>query len=471
MKFSTNPFEPRPKRDMLRARSIMVKNKILIVDDDPAIRFTVGDFLGSRGFDVEEAGTLEDARLQLVHTRPDIMLLDHMLPDGGAVEAIDELLALDPHVVILVLTAHGTIDLAVKAIKKGAEQFLTKPIELPALEAMVDRCLEARRLQRKAAARERRSRDDVDPFLGDSPAIRRLRSAALQALASDSPILLLGETGSGKGVLARWLHAHGSRAKEPFVDLNCAGLSRELLDSELFGHARGAFTGAVQEKEGLLELAHHGVLFLDEIGDMSLPIQAKVLKVLEEKRFRRLGDVKERSVELQLVAATHRDLPKAQRDGSFRSDLYYRISTIPLEIPPLRQRRQDLPLLAKDLLRRLTTDLKKQEIELEADAVERLQEHAWPGNIRELRNVLERAVLGISGNVLRADDLHFDVVRRSAAATSPGSTLDELEEQHIRQALEEEKGHVARAAERLDIPRSTLYVKLKTYDIDPDDYR
>lgn len=450
----------------------MVKNRILIVDDDPAIRFSVSDFLGSRGFDVEEAGTLEDARLQLVQTRPDVMILDHVLPDGEAVEAIDELLTLDPHVVIVVLTAHGTIELAVQAIQKGAEQFLTKPIELPALEAVLDRCLEARRLRRKAASRERRSRNEIDPFLGTSPAIRELRSKALRVLATDSPILILGETGTGKGVLARWLHAQGHRKAETFVDLNCAGLSRELLDSELFGHARGAFTGAVQDKEGLLELAHHGILFLDEIGDMSLPIQGKMLKVIEEKRFRRLGDVRERHVDVQLVAATHRDLMERQQEGSFRTDLYYRISTVPLQIPPLRRRRLDLPLLAKDLLDRLRVDLKRGEIELDPQAVERLQEHDWPGNIRELRNVLERAVLSASGDILRAEDFHFDASSgRPAGPVSKAATLAQAEEQQIRTALEQESGHVVRTAERLDIPRSTLYVKLKDYDIDPDVYR
>ena len=452
----------------------MIRSKILVVDDDPAIRFSVGDFLESRGFDVEEAGTLEEARARLVQTRPDAMILDHILPDGGAVDAIDELLALDPDVVILVLTAHGTIDLAVQAIKKGAEQFLTKPIELPALEDVLERCLDNRRLRRKqAAASERRARDDVDPFLGSSAAIRRLRQAATQALGTDSPILILGETGSGKGVLARWLHTHGQRKEEAFVDLNCAGLSRDLLDSELFGHVRGSFTGAVQDKEGLLELAHRGVLFLDEIGDMSLPVQSKVLKVLEEKRFRRLGDVRERRVDLQLVAATHRDLGRRHREGEFRADLYYRISTIPLEVPPLRQRREDLPLLAADLLRRLAVDLKRGDVELAPGAVERLLEHSWPGNIRELRNVLERAVLGSGGGTLEASDLRFDPVPAGGTAAAPaaGGTLEEVEAQQIRMVLEQERGHVAQAAERLGIPRSTLYVKLKTLDIDPGQYR
>lgn len=452
----------------------MVQNRILLVDDDPAIRFSVGDFLKTRGYEVEEAGTLEEARVMLVQTRPDAMLLDHILPDGGAVEAIEELLQLDPAVVILVLTAHGTIDLAVQAIKQGAQQFLTKPIELDTLEDVLSRCLDNRRLRRKqAVARERRARNELNPFLGTSRGIRGLRDDAIQALATDSPVLIQGETGTGKGVLARWLHGNGQRREESFVDLSCAGLSRELLDSELFGHARGAFTGAVQEKDGLLQLAHQGVLFLDEIGDMSLPIQGKVLKVLEEKRFRRLGELRELRVDLQLIAATHRDLSRHHQDGEFRSDLYYRISTIPLRVPPLRERGDDLEPLVQDLLRRLATDLKRGDVEATPSALSRLREHSWPGNIRELRNVLERAVLASGGGLLEADDLRFDPARAPVAMedTLAGGTLEQMEEQQIRLTLEAVRGHVAQAAERLGIPRSTMYVRLKDLGIDPGSYR
>jgi len=343
---------------------------------------------------------------------------------------------------------------------------------------MLDRCLENRRLRRRhAAASERRTRASIDPFLGNGRAIAQLKQAAMQALGTDSPILIQGETGSGKGVLARWLHANGSRHREPFVDLNCAGLSRELLDSELFGHVRGAFTGAVADKPGLLELAHRGVVFLDEIGDMDPAIQGKVLKVLEEKRFRRLGDVKERRVDVQLVAATHRDLSRQHRDGTFRADLYYRISTIPLRVPPLRERLDDLPALARSLLDRLVADLKRDPVELSEAAVERLRQHAWPGNIRELRNVLERAVLAVRGGELEPHQLHFDPAPVGAPAahyedeTVSGGTLEEVEAAEIRRALREERGQVSAAAERLGVPRSTFYVKLKTYRIDPGDYR
>ena len=453
----------------------MNRQTILIVDDDPAIRFAVGDFLGRRGFRTEEASNLAETREKLIQIRPDAMILDHSLPDGMAVDAIPELLELDSEVVILVLTAHGSIDLAVQAIKSGAEQFLTKPIEMAALEEVLERCLDNQRLRRKqAAARVTHSRSSIDPFLGTSAAIRRLRDAAVQALGTDSPILIRGETGSGKGVLALWLHANGSRHDEAFIDLNCAGLSRDLLDSELFGHVRGAFTGAVQDKPGLLELAHRGVVFLDEIGDMDLSIQGKMLKVLEEKRFRRLGGVKESRVDIQLVAATHRDLARLHREGSFRADLYYRISTIPLRVPPLRERLEDLPVLADSLLAWLTSDLKREPIVLTEAAVERLCEHTWPGNIRELRNVLERAVLGFGGGQLEPHRIQFDVLSPSDVVAPNGSsagTLEEMEAAEIRRALRDAHGRVAAAADRLGVPRSTLYVKLKTFRIDPAEYR
>jgi len=287
-------------------------------------------------------------------------------------------------------------------------------------------------------------------------------------------VLITGETGSGKGVLAHWLHSNGSRADEAFVDINCAGLSRELLESELFGHARGAFTGAVAEKKGLLEVAHRGTLFLDEIGDMDLTLQPKFLKALEEKRFRRLGDVSERRVDVRLVAATNHDLGELVRDKRFRADLYYRVNTLVLRVPPLRERPADIPLLAGALLRSLTHEMGKPELELADDAVEALVAYPWPGNIRELRNVLERGVLAAQGRQLQRGNLRFDVAPM-AAATGGGDgghlTLLELERRHIERVLDLEKGHVVAAAERLGIPRSTLYQKLKEYGIDPAGYR
>ncbi|HEX2163814.1 MAG TPA: sigma-54 dependent transcriptional regulator [Thermoanaerobaculia bacterium] len=443
----------------------MSRHKVLVVDDDAAIRFGVGDYLAHLGYSVAEATSLAEARDALVAQRPDAMILDQRLPDGNAVEALAQLKAIDPDVVVLVLTGHGSIETAVAAVKAGAENFLTKPVELAALGRMLERSLETQRLRQRDQASERRAGVGLlDPFLGTSGAIARLREEARLALESESPVLIQGETGSGKGVLARWLHTNGLRKDEPFVDLNCAGLSRELLESELFGHVRGAFTTALADKKGLFEIAHRGVLFLDEIGDADLMIQAKLLKAIEEKTFRRLGEVRDRRVDVQLFAATHRDLARLCRDGAFRADLYYRISTIPLVVPPLRERPEDVAVLAADLLRRLAGDLKRGPLSLSEEAVEALQRHSWPGNVRELRNVLERAVLAVREGEIGPAELRFDQL--TAAVTESPQTLDEMERQEILRVLGEERGRVVAAARRLGVPRSTLYAKVKVFGID-----
>jgi DNA-binding NtrC family response regulator len=443
------------------------KHRVLIVDDEPAVRFGIRDFLESQGFDVDEAESLEQARAVHPRTRPDAVMLDYLLPDGNALDLLKELRETDPQLPVIVLTGHGSIDLAVRAIKEGAEHFLTKPVELPALAVLLERALENQRNRRRLAARQSsRAREEVDPFVGTSPAVRELAREAAVALRSAGPILIQGETGSGKGVLARWLHEQGPRRDEPFVDLNCAGLAREFLESELFGHARGAFTGAVNEKKGLFEVAHRGTLFLDEIGDLDPAVQPKVLKVVEEKRFRRMGEIADRQVDVFLIAATNHDLARHVREGRFRSDLYFRINTIPLAVPPLRERREDIPLLARALLARLARDLGRPGRGLAAEAVDALRAYAWPGNVRELRNVLERAALRAEGEEIRASEFRFTPLLAEAPPVGGGQTLADLERQQIEKVLQEEGGRVVKAARRLGIPRSTLYEKIKVHQVD-----
>jgi transcriptional regulator with PAS, ATPase and Fis domain len=267
-------------------------------------------------------------------------------------------------------------------------------------------------------------------------------------------------------VLARWLHENSPRADEAFVDLNCAGLSRELLETELFGHEKGAFTSATASKQGLFEVAHRGTIFLDEVGDVDLQIQPKLLKVLEEKRFRRVGDVRDRQVDVRLIAATHQDVGQLVREKKFRDDLYFRISTIPLSFPPLRDRIEDITTLAEYLLNKVSTDLGRSGIQLDEASIKALQSYAWPGNVRELRNVIERAVLLSEGPTIGLRDLHFD---GHASVGSPSFdtrlTLTEMEKQHIERVLHEEQGRVEKAAKRLGIPRSSLYQKIKKHQI------
>jgi DNA-binding NtrC family response regulator len=446
----------------------MARNRILIVDDDSAIRFGLRDFLETRGYLVEEAGTATAAELAFRNTRPDVVICDYKLPDGDALSLLPRLRAISEEVPIILLTAHGSVELAVQAMKEGAEHFLTKPVTLPALLVVIERSLEHQRNRQQHLARKaRRDRHPVDPFIGTSQAICGLAEQARRVAGAERPVYLRGETGTGKGVLAGWLHANGPRADEAFVDLNCAGLPRELLESELFGHERGAFTGAVQSKVGLLDLAHRGTLFLDEVGDMELALQPKLLKVLEEQRFRRVGDVRDRQVDLQLVAATHQDLAQRVSTGQFRGDLYFRISTLPLTVPALRERPEDIPLLAHRLLEQLGQDFGRAAVSLTPSALAALTAYRWPGNIRELRNVLERAVLLHDRQALGREHLLFDAGLEAGggpAAAAP-LTLKDLEREHIERVLTEEKGRVEQAARRLGIPRSSLYQKLKQFQI------
>ena len=440
----------------------MADGRILVVDDDLKFLAAVQLFLGNRGFEILAATCLQQAEEIYSGAKPDAVVTDYSLPDGNALEMLPRLQAVDSSIPIIIMTGHASVELAVQAVKLGAEQFLTKPVDFAALATMLERSLENHRNRRKQAVdHSRRIRDRINPFLGTSVAIRELEEVATRVASADSPILITGETGSGKSVLARWIHEHSGRAKEPFVDLNCGGLTREFLETELFGHEKGAFTGAVQAKPGLLEIAHKGTLFLDEIGDVDLQVQPKILKVLEEKQFRRLGDVRDRRVDIRLVAATHQNLALLMRDQRFRGDLFFRISTIPLMVPPLRARIEDIMPLATHLLERVSAELACGGVEITTEAMQHLQNYSWPGNIREMRNVLERAVL-LSGNrVINAKSLHFDETELPV-----GKTLEAMERNHISQVLLAEGGRVEAAAKTLGIPRSTLYAKIKEYNLD-----
>jgi Response regulator containing CheY-like receiver, AAA-type ATPase, and DNA-binding domains len=312
----------------------------------------------------------------------------------------------------------------------------------------------------------RKLNQSPDPFLGTSMAIRAIAQRAKKLLLTDSPILIQGETGTGKGVLAAWFHHHGPRKDESFVALNCASLSRELLESDLFGHERGAFTGAATTKEGLFEVAHDGTVFLDEIGDMDLYVQPKLLKVLEEKRFRRVGDVCERFVNVRLIVASHKDLDLLVRESKFRSDLYFRINTFPLRLPPLRERIEDIPILARNMLKSIATDLGRSDLALSPDFEKALQSYKWPGNIRELRQTIERAVLFSEDGTLRSNDLHVEhSFNGTLASKVPILTLSELERQYIEMVLQIEPGRVEEIAKKLGLSRSALYKKIKKHGI------
>jgi DNA-binding NtrC family response regulator len=461
------------KSDVARQRSV------LVVEDDAAVRFGICGALRRLDLDVVEAGSCAEAARLFVASVPDVVIADLRLPDGEALELLAKLRGIDATVPVFIMTGYGTIQLAVRAVKEGAEDFFTKPLDLDALGGVVLTAIGRRRLVETGPRVRSPSLLTHAPL---SNAMKRLEEELERLRDADCSVLILGETGTGKSLLARRIHSLGARSSGPFVDVNCAGLTREFVESELFGHERGAFTGAHAMKQGLLDAADRGTLFLDEVGDIDVAVQPKILKVVEEKRFRRMGDVRERSVDVRLIAATHHDLMTAVADRRFRADLYYRLSTFSITMPALRERLEDLVPLAYQLLAQLGA----KDVRLSTDAEALLMEQRWPGNLRELKNVLERALIRHRGAVIERNDLRFDAASNprirvasgtfEAAEATPAMplstrTLSQMEMEHIQQTLLAENGKVEAAAKRLGIPRSTLYQRMKAYGIQPAHFR
>ena len=434
-----------------------MKGRILLVDDDPGIRFGFAKYLQKVGYALESAGTIEEGRRLLAEQRFQVAILDMNLPDGNGLDWIIELREAYPDLPLIVITGLGDIPTAVEAMQRGADHFLTKPVDLPELDVFIQKSLELETLRRQQGLQRRLARPN-DPFLGESPAMLPVLDLARMAAGSEASVLLQGETGTGKGVLARWIHDHGPRSAAPFVEVNCSGLRGELLLSELFGHAKGAFTSAVADRAGLIEVADGGTLFLDEIGDMDPETQAQFLKVIEEKRFRRLGEVKVRTSEFRLLCATNRAINAEVEAGRFRKDLFYRINVLPITLPPLRMRLADLP----GLIRHLMGVLGASPNPLPETAMNLLRSYAWPGNVRELKNVLERALLLAGGSPL--EERHFPgLIPGERVGPSSGALgLKAREREHVQAVVNQCGGDMRQAAEILGVSRATLYRKLKS---------
>lgn len=437
----------------------MARETILLVDDSETTRKVLSANLSRHGYEVQAADSLAEAREAVSRSVFDGILLDLDLPDGNGLSWLPELRDSHPHAAIVIITGTGDIPSAVQAMQQGADHFLTKPVDMDELHFFLRKGREFRELRRRNQFLNGVAKKQSMCYYGTSPDIVRMLELAQTAARNDSAVLLVGETGSGKGVLARWIHEHSARAEKPFVDINCSSLKGELLASEMFGHARGAFTSAVEAKQGLLEAADGSTLFLDEIGDMDPGVQATFLKVIEERQFRRVGEVKTRRSEFRLICATNHDLPEQCASGRFRSDLFYRIHVFPIVVPPLRDLGDDLPGLVRHLLR----DLAARDVELADDVLQALRAYSWPGNIRELRNVLERAWLLAGGVPLALE--HFPGLRHPGGGplTPAAESLDlnRVEEQKIREAMSRFGGDATRAAEALGISRATLYRRLK----------
>lgn len=444
---------------------------VLLIDDDPAILRSLGRYLDGLGYDVLQEPTGLGGVDGFERHRPDVVVLDLDLPDLHGLEVLERIRERGGSVVML--TGTGDIETAVRSMRLGAENFLTKPIELAHFGAVVGRAVEKTRLRREnAALRARAGTDKTDvEALGVSPLMTDVAEQARLLAESDrTTVLLTGESGTGKGWVARALHRMSRRSDRPFVEVNCAGLTATFLDSELFGHEKGAYTDAKERREGLFEAAHTGVLFLDEIGDLALELQPKLLKVLETKTFRRLGGTREITVDARLVVATHQDLGEAVADGRFREDLFYRLNVTPLHLPAIRERTVDdrLALLHR-LVGELREEMRRGPRVVGADALERLMDYDWPGNIREMKNVLERALIfGAASDEIRVEHLPAEL-RRAPKARGGRFTpepLDDVERRHIERVLLHHGGNRTRAAKDLGIARATLINKIKAYDLD-----
>jgi DNA-binding NtrC family response regulator len=431
-----------------------MKPKILLIEDESATRFGFVRYFSQEGYQVCEAADLASAARAFAAERFDAIVLDVKLPDGSGIDFIGTVRAYDSCLPIIVITGSGDIPLAVDAMRRGADNFLTKPVDNASLALFLRRTLDISLLKRKQVARQRLETERT-VFFGACRAMEKVQELARIAASCDSPVLITGETGTGKGMLARWMHQEGPRSPHEFVEVNCSGLRGELLARELFGNVRGAFTSADQDRKGLLDIADRGTLFLDEIGDMGLEVQGQLLKVLEEKTYRRVGDVKLRRSDFRLVCATNRDTETLVRQGLFRRDLFYRINLMVIHLPPLRERVQDLPGLVRFLLDRSGAA----GVQVTDAVMGLLTAYSWPGNIRELDNVLERARLLSRGAALQP--AHFPGLEGPADGPVPGGTMEELETGHLLAVLDQKGGSVELAAKILGISRATFYRKIK----------
>ncbi len=438
-----------------------MKPSILVVDDEPATLFGFSRYLTGSGYTVREASCLSEARETIWSQRFDAIILDLNLPDGNGIEWISKIRESYPDMAVVVITGRADIPLAVEAMQRGADNFLTKPVSMIDLDVFLRKSLELSGLRRKELTRQRLTKE-FQPYFGESRAMKVVMELESVAAENDSAVLLQGDTGTGKGVLAKWIHEHGSRRTGPFVEINCSSLKGDLLSSELFGHVRGAFTSAVQDRQGLVEVADGGTLFLDEIADMDQSVQSQFLKVIEDKCYRRVGDAGVRKSNFRLIAATNRNLLDEVQAGRFRSDLFFRINIFPIRIPSLKERNDDLP----GLVRHILSCLGSPDDEISAEVMSLLMSYPWPGNIRELKNVLERALLIARGAPLRPG--HFPGM--DAGVLKPASRqgfrdIGEIEKEHIRGVLVSSGGDIKKTAEILNMSRATLYRKLKKYRI------
>jgi len=444
--------------------------RILIVDDEKNYLVVLQALLADNGYEMLTAQNGPQALALAAEEEPDLVITDMRMPQMSGLDLIQRLKARFNEMPIIVMTAYGTVENAVEAMKSGATDYISKPFENTELLLTVQKALKMRRLlfQNRLLKEELKGYGEI---IGDSKAMRQVYGLIDKVAATRATVLLTGESGTGKELIARAIHTRSPRAEEPFVAVNCMAPTETLLESELFGHEKGAFTGATSRRKGRFEMAHGGTLFLDEVGEMSLSLQVKLLRVLQERTFERVGGNQQLSVDVRIVAATNRDLTQAVEVGQFREDLFYRLNVVRINVPPLSQRREDLPVLVAHFVKKYAAEVGRSAPQVDKQAMELIYSHSWPGNVRELENAIERAVI-LAGDVITSGDLPLEIrPDQEAAATelprdlSLNDALEDLERRMIVRALNEAGGVAAHAAEALGLTKSNLAYKLKKYEL------
>jgi two-component system response regulator HydG len=445
---------------------------VVVVDDDPSHRRLVGRWIERSGYQVREFADAASLLSSLDHMLPDAVLLDVHMEGMSGLAALERLKRLYPHLPVLMLTADANVPTAVQAIQQGAYDYLTKPVERSKLLTVLRNAVKKHAMAARLRQLERELRGGgYGGIIGSSSAMRRLFKQLDRVSPSDVTVLIAGESGTGKELVARAIHANSGRARGPFVPLNCAAIAETLQESELFGHEKGSFTGATSRRVGRFEQAHGGTLFLDEVGELSAGLQAKLLRVLQERKFYRLGGSEQIEVDVRIVTATHRDLQERCLKGDFREDLFYRLAVFELELPPLRDRTEDIPLLAQTFLERFAKRHGRPEVRIGEAAMAALREYHWPGNVRELQNAVERALVATLEDEVQPEDLPRRVRDPGSVPTvlSPAVSelqpMEELERRAIQEAIRAAEGNMSEVIRRLGIPRTTLYRKLKKYQL------
>ena len=442
-----------------------MKKRILIIEDEEKLRRVLELHLASAGYEVESAGTAEQG--WKLADRADLIITDLRLPDFDGLELLARLRRQNTRTPVIVITAYGSVETAVEAMRRGADDFVLKPFSLDHLSTVIEKALQRRALEDEnlRLREELGHRYDFRNIIGRSAAMQEIFATIERVAPTRATVLLCGESGTGKDLIARAIHYHSPRRDRPFVKINCSALPENLMEAELFGFEKGAFTGAVTSKPGKFEQADTGTVFLDEIGDVPPSVQVKLLRVLQEREFERLGSNKTRQIDVRVIAATNQDLRAALEQGTFREDLYYRLNVVPINLPPLRERREDIPFLAEHFVRKLAPMLGSRVEGITEAAIQKLMAYHWPGNVRELENVIERSIVLAKGTVLDADDIKLDTAPRARPPAEgfflpEGMTLEEFEQAIIREALRRAGGNKSQAARMLGLTRNALRYRL-----------